>query len=107
MAWRYKFDDGPEKPLACESTLYAVAAMSAFGQEKIEKMPTITSPGIFPYEGHVLTLWDDRLVPTYGPYKYGIGFNECGSLIVPIVAVLARCKSCINNGDYDARRRRT
>lgn len=81
MAWRYKFDGGPEKSVASPSGLYVLAAMRAFSQEAVEKLPTITM-GSHPYDGHVLKLWDDKLIPDYGPYHYGIGLNEAQSLII-------------------------
>jgi hypothetical protein len=81
MAWRYTFETGPEKPLKCKVTIYVIAAMRAFAQENIEKLPLVKM-GIHPYDGHVLTLWDDKLVPEYGPYRYGIGLNEAGSLTI-------------------------
>lgn len=83
--WRYTFDGGPEKDLECSSTLYSLAAMAAFSREDVQKFPTINIPGFEPYHGHILTLWDPGLLPDYGPYKYGIGYNQCGGLtIIPI-----------------------
>ena len=81
MAWRYTFDSGPEKPLTCKASLYVLAAMYAFGQELVEKLPTVKM-GIHDYDGHTLTIWDDKLVPEYGPYQYGIGLNEAQSLTI-------------------------
>lgn len=86
MAWRYTFDGGPEKSLPCEATHYSLAAMAAFSRENLRLFPTIIVPGIEPYKGHVLRLWDDLLVPDYGPYQYGIGFNQCGGLTICTVA---------------------
>lgn len=85
MAWRYTFDGGPEKPLECASTLYALAAMAAFAREEVTKMPTIKVPGKSPYKGHVLSLWDDKLVDYYPAHRYGIGFNQCGGITIPQV----------------------
>lgn len=82
MAWRYTFDDGPEKPLDITSTLYALAAMAAFSREDVKQFPTINVPGFEPYQGHILTLWDDELLPVNGKYLYGIGYNQCGSLTI-------------------------
>ena len=82
MTWRYTFDDGPEKALDCPYSQYTLAAMRAFACEWITKMPDVKSPGIEPYDGHVLKLWDEDLIPTYGPYRYGVGYNECGSLVI-------------------------
>lgn len=74
MAWRYKFDDGPEKPLEIKSTLYCVAAMAALSREDINLLPDHPAEfGIHPYKGHKLELWDDELLPDYGPYFYGLG----------------------------------
>lgn len=82
MAWRYTFDGGPEKGLDCKASQYCLAAMAAFANETIEKLPTIKGPGTFPYDGHVLVIWNDKLIPEYGPYHYGIGLNECVSLTI-------------------------
>lgn len=81
MAWKYTFDGGPEKGVECASGLYALAALRAFAQENIEKLPAVKM-GVHDYDGHVLVLWDDKLVPHYGPYKYGIGWNEAVSLTI-------------------------
>ena len=85
MAWRYTFDDGPERDLPVATTLYSVAAMSAFAREEIRLLPMIVSPGIEPYDGHVVTLWDDELLPTYRPTMYGLAYNQCGTLTLPIL----------------------
>lgn len=90
MPWRYSFDGGPEKDLDCTSTLYALAAMAAFSREDVHKFPTINVPGFEPYQGHVLKLWDPGLLPDYGPYFYGIGYNQCGGLTI---ASLSNVKS--------------
>lgn len=81
MAWRYTFDGGEEKAVECSSGLYAIAALRAFAQEAVEKMPAVRM-GSHAYDGHVIVLWDDKLVPHYGPYRYGIGWNEAMSLII-------------------------
>ncbi len=75
MAWRYTFDGGPEKTLDTEQSLYDVVAMLAFAAEDIKRFPYV-SQGVGRYEGHVLVLWNDELVPEYGPYRYGLAFNE-------------------------------
>lgn len=82
MAWRYKFDDGPTKEFDAPSTIYTVAAMAAFARESVTQLPTINVPGVEPYQGHVVTIWDDELAPEYGPYRYGIGINQCGGLTI-------------------------
>lgn len=82
MPWRYSFDGGPEKDLACDSSLYARAAMAAFSREEVTLFPTINVPGFEPYRGHQLKLWDPALLPDYGPYFYGIGYNQCGGLTI-------------------------
>jgi hypothetical protein len=80
MAWRYRFDNGDEQSLPVETTLYQVAAMAAFGREKIERLPEIRV-GIHPhYDGHVVELWDRDMIEFDPPKRYGLGFNECGSL---------------------------
>ena len=89
MAWRYTFDGGPEKTVGVSSTLYQVAAMAAFARENLTLFPEVRQ-GINPYLGHVLKLWDDRLVPEYGPYFYGIGFNDCVSLQIVSLSEHAR-----------------
>ena len=86
MGWRYSFDGGPEKDLACSSTLYACAAMAAFSAEDVTLFPTINVPGFEPYQGHKLRLWDPDLLPDYGPYFYGIGYNQCGGLTIVVLA---------------------
>lgn len=85
MAWKYKFDGGPEKNLDCTSSLYAVAVMAAFSKEDLNLFPTINVPGFEPYQGHILIIWDDELLPDYGPYRYGIGYNQCGGLTITTV----------------------
>ena len=82
MPWRYSFDGGPEKDLNCDSTLYALAAMAAFSAEAVTMFPTMNVPSFEPYRGHVLKLWDPELLPDYGPYHYGIGYNQCGGLTI-------------------------
>lgn len=84
MAWRYKFDGGPEKALDFKSSLYVMAALRAFSQEDVRHMPTIR-PGVAEYTGHTLELWDDELVDVYPASIYGIGFNECGSATMPVL----------------------
>jgi hypothetical protein len=81
MGWRYKFDGGPEKAVDCASGLYVLAALKAFAQEPVEKLPTIKM-GVHGYDGHMLTLWSTEVVPEYGPYNYGIGLNEAQSLLI-------------------------
>jgi hypothetical protein len=88
VTWKYTFDDGPERDLPIGSSLYAVAAMAAFAREEISKFPTIKSPGVEAYDGHVLALWDDELLPTYPAKLYGLGYNECGSLMMPVLGKL-------------------
>ncbi len=90
MAWRYTFDGGPENDLDCESGLYAIAAMAAFSREGVKMFPEIRVPGFEPYTGHVLTLWDTDLLPDYGPYEYGIGFNQCGGLTISSLGTTRR-----------------
>lgn len=86
MAWKYRFDDGPETELPIASTLYIVAAMAAFGREDIRLLPTIKQ-GVTPYEGHTVTLWDDDLIRHgYQPSMYGLAYNECGTLTLPFLA---------------------
>lgn len=81
MAFRYTFDDGPEKTLKTVFTMYALAAMAAFAKEKVEKLPSVQF-GTHAYDGHVLKIWSPDLVPEYGPYHYGIGLNEAQSIVI-------------------------
>ena len=61
--------------------------MAAFAREcgRLTKWPVV-KVGLHSYDGHVVRLWDDRLVPEYGPYDYGIGHNECGNVIIVSVS---------------------
>lgn len=80
MAWRYTFDGGAEKPLEA-SSLYQVAAMTAFTREELTRIPNVLPGyGIKPYDGHVVKLWDTELVDLYPPSLYGLGCDECGGL---------------------------
>ncbi len=82
MAWRYTFDDGPEKGLECVSSLYMVAAMTAFAVEGVTNLHT-EPPGdalIKPYAGHVVKLWDDQLVNDYPPTLYGCCIDQFSNL---------------------------
>jgi hypothetical protein len=76
MSWRYKFDGGEEHSLPHETSLYDVAALAAFGREKLDNLPDLRL-GVQPYAGHVLELWARDVGDKY---LYGIGFNQCGSL---------------------------
>lgn len=84
MGWRYKFDGGDEQSLPVETTLYQVAAMAAFGREKIERLPDIKI-GVNGYDGHTVELWDRDMVEYDSPKMYGLGFNECGSLQLTVL----------------------
>jgi hypothetical protein len=82
MAWRYTFDGGEEKSFDCASSLYVLAAMAAFAAETVDRLPEV-SGGIHLYDGHVVVLWNDSVAPEYGPYKFGIGLNQYGSITIP------------------------
>lgn len=88
MAWRYTFDGGEEKPLEAPS-LYQVAAMTAFAQEKIEHIPQLSAGRNFrsSYGGHVLKLWDDKLVDQYPAMHYGLAWDEFGCLKITMLIV--------------------
>lgn len=84
MAWRYTFDDGPEKPLDNPTTLYSVAAMAAFAAEEIRFLHTLKEGfGINDYEGHIVKLWDTELADLYSPSIFGLAYNVCGTLTLP------------------------
>ena len=84
MAWRYTFDGGPEKGIDTDHGHYQVVAMLAFARETLTRFPNVPRVSA-PYGGHVLVLWDDKLVPEYGPCRYGLGYNECVNLqIIPL-----------------------
>lgn len=88
MSWRYTFDDGPERDLDCPFSEYMLAAMVAFSRENVQKMPMINVPSRRDdgkYDGHVLKIWDDKLLPEYGPSYYGIGYNQCVSLTITVL----------------------
>ena len=82
MAWKYHFDDGPEKSLECADSLYQIAAMAAFSQEQIKKLPDLTVSDSKKYTGHVLKIWNSDVSGEFGPYLYGIGLNESGGLTI-------------------------
>lgn len=84
MAWRYTFDGGEEKPLEA-SSLYQVAAMTAFTRENITNIPQVEGRGVRPYDGHVLKLWDTELVDMYPPTLYGLAWDEYGCLKICIL----------------------
>lgn len=83
MAWRYTFDGGDEKPLEA-SSLYQVAAMAAFSRESVQRIPEVAE-GVHKYDGHVLKLWDDKLVDLYPPTHYGLGWDAYGCLKICIL----------------------
>jgi hypothetical protein len=56
---------------------HATGALLAFARERLSRFPSIDTRASAPYDGHVLVLWDDKLAPEYGPYRYGLAFNEC------------------------------
>lgn len=92
MAWRYTFDDGPEKDLACKSSLYMVAAMTAFAVEGVTDLHTEPVSGaIKDYRGHVVTLWDTDLVDQYPATRYGLCMDQFSNLkVVGIVRLAAK-----------------
>lgn len=86
MTWRYTFDDGPEKPLHNGTSLYSVAAMAAFASEDIRYLHTLKAGfGVKDYVGHVVKLWDTELVGWFPPSLYGLAYNECGTLTLPML----------------------
>jgi hypothetical protein len=81
MAWRYTFDDGPEKAIDVSTTLYMLAAMQAFAREAVTDLHCLPpGGGLNPYKGHVLKLWDDKLLPQYPPTLYGIALDQYSDL---------------------------
>ena len=79
MAWRYTFDGGPEKGFETDHSQYEVVALLIFASEPLSRFPNLAREG-GPYDGHVLVLWSDRLIPEYGPYRYGLGYDEYAHL---------------------------
>ena len=84
--FHYKFDGGPERQVSCAATTYDAGALAAFGRERVTKFPKVEVPGISEYDGHVLEIWSPRVLPDYGPYLYGIGYNQCGSITITSVS---------------------
>lgn len=86
MAWRYTFDDGPEKDLKCASSRYLVAAMTAFANEGVTDLH-VEPPGMVKdYRGHVVKLWDTELVDDYPPTLYGLTLDEFSNLKIVGIA---------------------
>lgn len=83
--FRYTFDGGAEKTVNCHASQYRLAALYAFAKERIERLPEVRM-GSHDYDGHILKIWIEDLVPDYGPYFYGIGSNEAGSIVIVTLA---------------------
>lgn len=88
MAWRYTFDGGEEKPLEA-SSLYQVAAMTAFTREQLTNIPQLEAGPRWKvnYGGHVVKLWDDKLVDAYPATHYGLAWDEYGCLKICILTI--------------------